>query len=50
MMGKCKETQVTTLVNGGAGGWLTEGGEGGRGRQAEVKETLVFYSLTATLK
>lgn len=23
-----------------------EGGEGGRGRQAEVKEILVFYSLT----
>lgn len=44
MMGKWKETQVMTLVNGGR--WLAkavmERDEGGRGRQAEMKETPVF--------
>lgn len=44
--GKWKVTQVMTLVNGGRWrvGASMEGGEGGKERQAEVKETPVFYS------
>lgn len=44
--GKWKDTQVMTLVNRGRWwvGVSMEGGEGGKERQAEVKETPVFYS------